>query len=533
MSRQLFQTTSVLVTLILSLASTGQIRAQTPPAPKKPNILFALADDWSYGHAGAYGCKWVKTPAFDRVASEGLLFNNAYTPDAKCAPSRSCIITGRNPWQLKAAANHWCYFPPEIKSFPEAMGEHGYFTGMTGKGWAPGVATNTAGVLREMVGKPYENHKLTPPTPDISDNDYAANFADFLNAAPKDKPWFFWYGGREPHRPYEFGSGIAKGGKKLSDIDRVPLCWPDNEQVRNDMLDYAFKAEHFDKHLGLMLAELEKRGLLENTIVVVTGDNGMPFPHFKGYAYFESNHLPLAIMWKNGIRKPGRVVDDFVNFIDFAPTFLQVAGLPWNETGMYPITGKSLAGYFDTEKSGHVFPERDHILVGKERTDVGRPHDWGYPIRGILKDETLYLHNFETNRWPGGNPQTGYADTDGSPTKTEVLKTRLIPGEKIFWDVCFGKLPADQLFNFRQDPDCVTNLAASVDFASLKEQLFLELKQQEDPRIFGLGYQFDEYPSAAPDERGFYEEYLSGKRKKSIWASPTDYEPDFEKKSVE
>ena len=78
----------------------------------RPNILFVLADDWGIGHAGAYGCSWVKTPAFDSVARVGILFLNAYTPNAKCAPSRSCILTGRNPWQLKAACNHMAFLGP-------------------------------------------------------------------------------------------------------------------------------------------------------------------------------------------------------------------------------------------------------------------------------------------------------------------------------------------------------------------------------------------------------------------------------------
>ena len=302
--------------------------AAPAPGQGRPNILFALADDWSFGHAGAYGCKWVKTPAFDRVAREGLLFTRAYTPDGKCAPSRACIITGRNPWQLGAAANHVPFFPPEFKSVFEALGEHGYFAGMTLKGYAPGIAKDANGKTRQMTGQPFNKRTAPSPTPEISHNDYAANFADFLDAAPKHQPWSFWYGSVEPHRGYEFGSGVAKGGKKTSDIDRVPACWPDNETVRNDLLDYAFEVEHFDRHLGRMLAELEKRGLLENTLVVVSADNGMPFPHDKGNAYHDSDHLPLAMMWSRGIRKPGRTVEDHVSFIDFAPTFMELAGLP-------------------------------------------------------------------------------------------------------------------------------------------------------------------------------------------------------------
>ena len=291
---------------------------------------------------------------------------------------------------------------------------------------------------------------------------------------PADQPWCFWYGSVEPHRGYEYGSGVAKGGKKLSDIDRVPGCWPDNEVVRNDLLDYAFEVEHFDRHLGRMLALLEKRGLLGNTLVVVTSDNGMPFPHDKGNAYNDSNHLPLAVMWKRGIRRPGRVVDDYVSFIDFAPTFIELAGVRWEQTGMAPATGRSLADIFRGDPPSG--PPRDHVLIGKERTDVGRPHDWGYPIRGIVKGEKLYLHNFEPARWPGGNPETGYLDCDGGPTKTEVLDSRRVSGEQAYWAACFGKRPADELYDLRADPDCLTNLAGRIDCRALRQQLFSELE---------------------------------------------------------
>ena len=504
------QTPLLMAASLLLSSAAGLLAADTPAPGARPNILFAVADDWSFGHAGAYGCDWIKTPAMDRVARDGILFTQAYTPDGKCSPSRACIITGRNPWQLKAAGNHWSIFPPEFKSYQEALGEQGYFTGMTGKGWGPGIAKTAGGEKREMAGKPFDDKKF--PTKGISPADYAGNFNDFLDAAPKGQPWSFWYGGHEPHRGYEYGSGVAKGGKKTSDIDRVPACWPDTEEVRNDMLDYAFEVENFDLHLSRMLAELEKRGELENTIVVVTSDNGMPFPHCKGYAYNNSDHLPLAIMWPKGIAKPGRVVDDYVSFIDFAPTFLDVAGVAQNATGMAPITGRSLTEIFKSDKSGRVIPERDHVLLAKERNDVGRPNDEGYPIRGIVKEGMLYVHNFETSRGPGGVPETGYKDTDDSPTKTAVLATEKQPDLKHFFDASFGKLPADQLFDLRKDPDCMTNLAETVSFAALQKQLFDELKQQEDPRMFGNGHIYDEYPYGFAEKRNFYERTMRGEK---------------------
>ncbi len=513
-----FKTKSILVILAaIFVAGPGFLEsAEVEKSFKKPNILFAIADDWSFGHAGVYGCKWVKTPTMDRVARDGILFTQAYTPNGKCSPSRACVITGRNPWQLKEAGNHWSVFPPEFKSYQEALGEQGYFAGMTGKGWGPGFAKDAEGNDRQMAGKPFNRRMLpTKPSKGISPADYAGNFSGFLDAAPRGQPWSFWYGGHEPHRVYEYGSGITRGGRKISDIDRVPSCWPDTEEVRNDMLDYAFEVEYFDHHLGLMLAELEKRGMLENTIVVVTSDNGMPFPHCKGFAYNNSDHLPLAIMWQQGIAKPGRVVDDYVSFIDFAPTFLEVADVAQSDSGMAPITGRSLTEIFKSEQSGRVVPQRDHVLLAKERNDVGRPHDEGYPIRGIVKNGMLYLHNFEPGRGPGGVPETGYKETDESPTKTAVLETEKNPEHRHFFEASFGKLPADQLFDLSKDPDCMTNLAGTVPFVALKKQLFLELKQQGDPRMFGNGRIYDEYPYANKEKRGFYERLMRGENMES------------------
>lgn len=506
--------------VLLAIALLAGCRSGPAPVPDRPNILFAIADDWSWPHAGAYGCTWVKTPAFDRVARQGLLFTRAYTPNAKCAPSRACILTGRNSWQLEEAANHVPHFPAKFKAYPEALAERGTFVGWTGKGWGPG----DPGKGRALTGRAFQHRTLQPPAKGISSRDYAANFRDFLDARPAGRPWSFWYGGLEPHRGYEYGSGAAKGGKKPSDVDAVPGCWPDNDTVRNDLLDYAYEVEHFDAQLGKMLALLEERGELDNTLVLVTADNGMPFPRVKGQEYELSNHLPLAALWKRGIRNPGRVVDDYVSFIDFAPTFVEVAGLSWPETGMQPTPGRSLTDLF----AGPPRSRRDHVLIGKERHDVGRPGDQGYPIRGIVKDGVLYLRNFEPSRWPVGNPETGYLNCDGSPTKTEILQARRAGAGRRAWDLCFGKKPAEELYDVRSDPACLRNLAADPARqalkAALEEQLTRELKGQDDPRMFGKGPVFDAYPYADDKVRGFYERFTHGEPVKAGWVNPSDFE---------
>lgn len=499
--------------------SSDEARAEA----SRPNILFCIADDASYPHMGAYGTNWVETPGFDRVAREGLLFTNCYTPNAKCAPSRAAILTGRNSWQLEAACNHWCHFPAKFGTYAEALAENGYHVGKVAKGWAPGVAVDEKGRRRELAGAGYEKRRAKPPASAINASDYAANFEDFLDANSDGRPFCFWYGCTEPHRAYEYGAGIAKAGKKLTDVDRVPGFWPDNETVRTDLLDYAFEIEHFDRHLARMLDELDERKLLANTIVVVTADNGMPFPRVKGQEYEMSNHLPLAIMWPGGVAEPGRTVSDYVSFIDFAPTFLEVAGVERERTAMQPITGKSLVPVFRNDPGTH----RDHVLIGKERHDIGRPHDWGYPIRGIVEDGFLYVRNYETNRWPAGNPETGYLNCDGSPTKTVVLEQRR-NGERKYWDLNFGRRPEHELFDVRNDPECLHNLAGQAEHADrlgkLRNRMEAELKAEGDPRMFGKGHLFEQYEYADRKSQNFYERFTSGEKLRAGWVNPGDFE---------
>ncbi len=522
---------SLLLPLSLICSSTLLFAQESDKeGSRQPNILFCIADDASFQHMSAYGMTdWVSTPAFDRVAKNGLLFTNTYTPNAKCAPSRASILTGRNSWQLEEAGNHHSFFPAKFTTFMEALPKKGYEVGYTGKGWAPGEPGKIDGKRRELTGKEYSSIKTEAPTSAISSIDYTANFEEFLRNKPQDKPFYFWYGGYEPHRSYEYGSGVAKGNKKLSDIDNIPPYWIDNEQVRNDMLDYAYEIEYFDHHLGKMLEVLEKKGELENTIIVVTSDNGMPFPRVKGHMYEFDNHLPLAIMWKEGITNPGRKIEDFISFIDFAPTFLEIAGLEEEDSNMQPIEGKSFFDIISSKSGNLIDPTRNHVLLGRERQDVGRPGDVGYPVRGIVKENFIYTKNYEPSRWPAGNPETGYLDTDGSPTKTAILEAHKTGEYTLPWELAFGKRGSEELYQIDKDFHAMVNLAEDPAFAvqknKLKTQMEQELKEQQDPRMFGKGYIFDEYPYSNPEHRNFYERHMKGEKIHTGWVNDSDFEP--------
>lgn len=468
-------------------------------AADRPNILFIIFDDWNGStHAGAYGCTWVKTPNFDRVAREGVLFKNAFTSNPKCSPCRASILTGRNTWQLKEAVSHGGYFPDGFEVYPDLLEKAGYSVGLTGKGWGPGDFKELAHRTRNPAGPSFDKETTQVPASGISPNDYAKNFEGFLAQRDKAKPFCFWMGFHEPHRNYELGSGVRLG-KNLADI-KVPAFLPDTEIVRSDLADYAVEVEYGDMQIGKALAALEASGEMENTLIIVTSDHGMPFPFVKGQIHEDAFHLPLAMRWGKAI-KPGRVVEDFVNVRDLAPTYLELAGLSPHEQ----MTGKSLAGILRSPASGWV-ENRDVMLAGKERHDIGRPNDLGYPVRALRTKEFLYVHNFFPDRWPAGNPETDFGNCDPSPTK-EFIKA--LGG--YYYDLSFGKRQADELYRISDDPECVKNLANDLAFKEvmndLQYRMMKMLKEEADPRALGNGAIFDTYKYVGGRTKG-YETWL-------------------------
>ena len=484
---------------LAALALVSSLQAAEAP---RPNILFVIFDDWGWQHAGAYGCDWVKTPNFDRVAKEGVLFKNAFTSNPKCSPCRATILTGRNSWQLEEAVCHGGIFPPKFAVYPDLLEASGYNIGLTGKGWGPGEF-KLEGRTRNPAGPSFDTETDSPPTTGIGKNDYAANFSKFLGQRDAKKPFCFWMGFKEPHRPYELNSG-ERLGKNLVDVD-VPGYLPDNATVRGDMADYAIEVEYADAHIGRALAMLEKEGILDDTLVIVTSDHGMPFPRVKGQIYEDGYHLPLAMRWGKGI-KPGRVVEDFINVRDLAPTYLELAGLPKHEQ----MSGSSLVHILSSDKNGFI-EDRKIMLVGKERHDIGRPNDWGYPVRAIRTPEFFYSHNYHAERWPAGNPETGYRNCDDGPTKTWIIENK-----GAYYDLAFAYRAEEELYDMVNDTECLRNLAADPKYAARKKELREKmeglLKKEKDPRALGNEAIFDTYKYLGARKNKGYAEWEAAQK---------------------
>lgn len=518
--------------LSLSLVSCyagGQAKSSEKSDEKRPNILFAIADDQSYPYASAYGTKGIHTPAFDEVAKKGILFTRAFVAAPQSSPSRAAILTGKNIWQLEEAGTHSSYFPKKFTVFTDLLEQSGYQTGFTGKPWGPGNWQD-ARWTRNPVGPEFNTRKFDKvPASGISKIDYFDNFRDFYAQKSNGKPFFFWYGGHEPHRDYEEGSGL-KSGMNLSDA-AVPAFFPDVNLVKSDVLDHYLEIEWFDAQLGKMIDFLREKGELDNTIVVVTADNGMPFPYAKANLQEYGTHVPLAICWGKKISGQ-KVVDELVGLIDLAPTFLEIAGVK----NVPQMTGKSLTPILSGPK-GVLENFRDYVLTGRERHTHARPDNVGYPARAIRTKDYLFILNFKPDRWPAGDPAPdsankvksaddekslwpGYHDIDNSPTKLMLIENRNKYPE--YFRLGYEKRPSEELYNIRKDPACLKNLASDQAFqrvkTELKKILESDLKAQGDPRMTGKGDVFDSYPrfGAMRNLPGFKEQ---GK-----------YNPEFQKK---
>ncbi len=483
----------LLLLYAIAFSFSGCSEKSSEEPENRPNILIAISDDQSWIHTGAYGCQFVNTPAFDRLAEEGVLFTNAIAPSPGCAPSRGALVLGRYPWQNGRAGSHQSVWPEESKTLPDYLQEHGYHVGFTGKGVGPffwalgGRETNPA-------GEEYALRKNDPPYEYISDIDYAANFDDFIGKRPDGKPFYFWYGAHEPHRWFQRGACELAGKRRESAA--VPSFLPEVADVRTDLLDYANEIEWFDAHLGRIIRKLEEIGELDNTIIIATADNGMAFPAAKANCREYGIHVPFVVRWGNKA-KPNRVVDDLVSFVDVMPTLFEVADIQPSEA--LPFSGKSFTNILFSDRQGLVDPSRKAVFSARERHSSSRYYNLSYPMRAMRTQDYLLVWNCRPERWPAGAPTQlangeeldAYTDVDWTPehnlSMLYLMGKRDDPEVEPYIQNALGKRPEFELFDIRQDPGCTKNLINEPELAQVKDRLISELmeylKETDDPRL--------------------------------------------------
>lgn len=493
-----------LLLLALLRLGPGVQGLEHPPNRDSPNILIAISDDQSYPYASAYGSTSTNTPHFDRVAQNGVLFHNAFVASPGCSPSRASLLTGRYPWELEHAGTHASYFPTEYQVFPDLLEQSGYAIGFTGKGWGPG-SWQKSGRARNPAGPEY-NELTDPDSPDgINNKDYAANFEVFLDSREDGQPFYFWYGAHEPHRRFKAGIG-GEAGKKLYEAE-VPAFLPDAPEIRMDILDYAYEIEHFDAHLGRMLEALEEAGELDNTLVIVTSDNGMAFPRAKANVFEYGIHVPLAISWPAQF-EGNRTSDDLISLVDLAPTILEATGTQHPTPHVLP--GRSLLDLLRSNASGLIDSNRTSVYSARERHSSSRFNSLSYPQRAIRTHDYLYILNFKSERWPAGAPQKlsedgslgpmhgGYHDIDAAPSLSYLIDNRDAPNVNRYFHLSVDLRPAEELYDIRKDPACLTNLAMAPGYQHIKRELNRDLldylTETGDPRALGKGDLFETYP---------------------------------------
>lgn len=459
------------------LTALGAFSWNAMAAAKPPNILICIADDMSWVHTSIGGDRAVKTPNFDRLAKSGVRFENAFCSSPSCTPSRGALLSGQAFCRLEQGGSLLSTLPAKFQLYPDLLERAGYHVGSTGKGWGPGDWA-PGGRTRNPAGPPYKS------------------LPAFLKTVPGEKPFCFWLGSTDPHRPYEAGSGV-RDGIETSKIT-VPAIVPDTPEIRSDLADYLFEVQRFDRDVGSALAELESRSLLANTLVVVTSDNGMPYPRGKCNLYDWGTRMPLAIAWPGKI-PPNRVIADFVSLTDLAPTFLEAAGVSIPTE----MTGRSLLPSLRSPKSGRVEKDRDRVFFGRERHDTFRTENGqpvGYPMRGVRTAEFLFIRNFKPDRIPSGDSTSTNQDNDRGPAKTFVVTHKTEPAIDPYYRRAYGKRPAEELYDLSKDPGQTNNVAGSPGYDGDQSQMRKTLEEwmtrMNDPRRPGSPDPdvFDKYP---------------------------------------
>ncbi len=511
--------------------------------PARPNILFCFADDWGR-YASIYATlekmpslnQVVKTPNIDRVARAGVVFRRAFVNAPSCTPCRSALLSGRYFFKTgRGAILQTAEWDAAIPSFPHLLRDAGYHIGETYKVWSPGTpddapfgagkyAYEKAGKLpndfSENMTKMLEEGQSFEAAREKIYGQVKGNFDAFLADRKAGQPWMYWFGPTTTHRRWIKGSG-----KKLWNIEpdslkgKLPPFLPDVPEVREDLADYLGEVQAYDAYIGLLLKKLEETGEMDNTLIVISGDHGMPgVSNGKCNLYdFGTSVALIAQLPKSMGGKPGRVVNDLVSLPDLAPTFLEAAGVAL-PAGM---NAKSILNVLRSNKNGQVDSNRNWVIAGRERhVAFANENNLPYPQRSLRTPDFLYIRNFKPERWPLGYPvdlsdtntptqedleantYAAFADMDASSTKAWLVLHRNESQWKKFYEIAFAKRPGEELYDLRKDPNQMNNVAAEAAYAKektkLSAQLMKILTDAGDPRVTGDGNTFERPPFTNP-----------------------------------
>ena len=421
-------------------------------AADRPNVIVFIADDVSWNDYGCYGNIAARTPHIDALAKNGIRFDQAYLTASSCSPSRSSIITGRYPHNNGKAAELHQSIAWNLPWFPELLREAGYYTAIAGK--------------HHMSAVKGPNGETRPKPFDLVDGGRAkgnsgghATWVKTTQERPQDKPFFFWFAAYDAHRGWDADRQWNEdryGPMHKSEDVIVPPFLVDDADTRKDIASYYNEVTRFDHYVGEVVSELKSQGQLDKTLIFVMADNGRPFPRAKTRIHDSGMITALVAHWPEGIQKAGSTSDSLVSVIDLAPTILTAAGLEATST----MQGVSLLPLFgDPSTSVRSFAFSEHNW-----------HDYEAHGRGVRGGGFLLVRNFRPYlAWQGP------ADSVRSPSHVSLKARRdsnsLTSAQA---DVFLAPRPAVELYDLKEDPHQLRNLADDSKYSST--QKFLEMK---------------------------------------------------------
>ncbi|MBA4062228.1 MAG: arylsulfatase [Isosphaera sp.] len=346
----------------MRLSALALLLLAPPAAAGPPNILLVLSDDQSWAHLGCYGNPDIKTPNLDAFAKEGVRFDRYYVGTPQCVPSRATLMTGRS----AIAVQNTRFSAPlaaEYKTWPEVLREKaGYFTGVAGRTYhLDGSATppETRKVFDEFGLATFPKRLDFVKTAGNREQ-MLGQYREFLDAVPKGKPFALQLCFSDPHRPLDKNAvPQPHDPAKL----KLPPFYPDTRLVREDFARYYDEISRFDADIGTVLAELKKRGLDGDTLVVVSADNGASQFRGKGTLNEFGIHCPLVARWP-GRAKPGATAE-LISGEDVGPTFLAAAGVEVPKE----MTGRSFLGLL----TGGKYAPREYVFAQRGAHGSGLP----------------------------------------------------------------------------------------------------------------------------------------------------------------
>lgn len=433
-----------------------------------PNILFLLSDDHSYPFLSTYGNTNVKTPTLDQMAAEGMKFHRFFTAAPQCVPSRAALMTGRS-----AVAARMTRFsaplPSDEITLPELLREKGgYYTGICGRSFH----LDGSGSGGPEMARLFEKHSLKTFEKRVDflngcdDPSVAPTIAAFLDKKPADKPFFMWANFSDPHHAWNAPAEFRPDPASL----KLPGHFPDLPCVREQLADYCAEVNRVDRSVASVLEVLKARGLMENTIIIFCGDNGMAMPHGKGSLYDPGSNVPFLVRWP-GVVKPGSDSRSLISGEDLAPTLLAAAGL---EPGA-KMSGVSflplLKGETQTPRK-HIFVERGpHASTPVRVETTNATYDLA---RAVRSDRFKLIYN--CTPWIPYSPVDSSSGQGWKQMQEANAAGTLPPAMTATYFT--SPRPVYELYDLEADPSELNNLSGDPKLATIERELRLALAEK-------------------------------------------------------